>query len=102
MTGQAAPIHRQLPRGAVARWEQVPRTTRPRRIGAVGQAVPRRGESVGPTALPRLCGSGGTRLDRDGILRGIAVRILGRLALSYAILARLRNCPGVSPTRRLK
>src|SRR5690349_9686100 len=102
MTGQAAPIHRQLPRRAVARWEQAPRTTRPRHTGAVGDAVPRRGESVGPTGLPRRRGSGDTRPDRDGILEGSRSGLLGRLAPFYAILACLRNWPGVTPTSRLK
>ena len=102
MTGQDDPIHRQPPIGAVAQWKSSPEDNRPRRIEAVGDAVPRLGESVSPTDQPCRHGSGDTRLDRDGILEGSRPGFLGRLAPFYAILAGRRNCPGVTPTRRLK
>jgi len=34
--------------------------------------------------------------------KGVAVRILGGTGGLYAILAGVRNCPGVTPTTRLK
>src|SRR5262245_13771813 len=95
---------RQLERGEQlrARLEPAPGTTRSRRTGALGDTGPRSGAPDGPTGHRRWRSSGDPRPYRDGILEGSRSGLLGRLALFYAILARLRNWPGVTPTRRLK
>jgi len=52
--------------------------------------------------VPHLVGDSVPRLDPDRMVEGSRPGFLERFADSYAILADLRNCRGVTPTGRLK